>query len=527
MTPKAIVCDTFAGFDTETSPVELGKIMERTGVVWFPNGNSMYSPDGTYMQKRPGITACTGVPWDLPVYDLIRARLVSTAWAGTDVLLATVPFGVNGTRIYEITPGVLPTVTAAAMSTWERADTARRARLFTAGRQVAILTGVTANSAEGMVVPMVTGNYAVTGYPNPFPPNDDTSRAGYALGEWHKNRVVRAGNVLPLNANRVCFSDFNDPTGTYPPDNKFDVAQEGQFGVIGILSTGDIIYFGKSGSLAYMTGASPDTYRVRTCSLQYGIAGMRGGAIIGPETAVVFLTERKGPLGATEEIPNPRNIGILRNGELKVIGDRVLTLIRVGSDATIDTQVQNWSALQGVLMMPQRTLIAESKRVLMLTPKTRGFWPWTILSSVGPTCLREAGGTMYIGTAAGSGLMYFDDTNPYDVAASNFVTGQLDFPTISTNEDAIIDRVTVICSQGTASAAWSVARMKSDTGSYDTAVDFTPGSVKAAHSVSFTGGNVKASRFHSIRLMSPKSGVASTGCKVFKIIIWLKEGLGK
>lgn len=525
--PRAIVCTRFMGGDTETSPLALGEHLLKTGEVWFPSVGNFYSPDGTVLIKRPGVTAAvmTGFAITPPVYDLARLKLVSTTAQGNDVLAAL--FQVTGVPfVGTVIPSTWVCSTAGG---WSTADTDRRMRLVVAGNSAAILPLVTASSTEPYLSPASPGTYYITSMANPMPLNDDGSYAAAAIAAWHKAFMIRAGNPHARNPNRVVMSDFNQPIAPYPPLNNLNVAEEGQYGVIGMLSTGDILYMGKSGCIVNMTGSSMGNFRVRATSLQYGIAGIRGADKIGPEAAVAFLTERKGPLGATVEVPNPRNIGLLVGGELQVIGDRILTYIRVGSDATIDTQVQNWTALQGVAMMPQRTLTAAAKRILLFTPKTGGFWPWTLASAVAPTCLREAGGTMYIGTAAGSGLMYFDDTTDYDTGA-NRIGGTLDFPVIPTIEDAVIDRVTVVCSQTTAGVNWSVSLLRKDTGAYDigNAKTFTPTAVKDAYSVSFTGGTgVRASRQNSIRIQAPVSASASVGCKIYKVIIWLKSGLGK
>lgn len=544
--PKWHWVERFPGMDTETDPLELGaKMMDGEGVMWTDDSLNGYG-DGTYWQVRPGIRLGTGQgTTSTAIYDLVRLSLADPAYTGAsadylgtsvkDVLvgLSLLSSG-DYIRVYSWDVGTLPAIGAGVIVGVGEADANREARLVPAGASMALIrTGGIGTGGQQLAL---QARVASSGWfaPLPYtgPANPDGSPMAAALAVWHKEQIFLMKNKDPRYASRVLPSDRNKPT-TYNVNNAFVVEEDGTFMIQGAYSSKERLYIGRSGSLYMLTGATVDKFRAQGISTKYGVAGARGGDVIGPDTIIAFLTESVKPSGGTREYPVPRNISLIAGGELKVIGDRVLTAIRAGSDASRETQVQAWTALRGALLIPKRVTTAAACDALFYSTASGGFWQWTIGATIGACCLRETGGTMYLGTAGGGSnagaIQYFDPTYASDNGAA--FTARLSSPPYRSSEKKVIEEMIVVASQTSGTAANWTAQRRLPSGSYETAFSIvqtgapTMNGYPQAFRFKFptlTSGQAKADYINGWRINPPADGV---GCRIHAVG-WTDKGAG-
>ena len=536
--PRDLVWSRFPGNDEVTEPLLLGEAL-----VKEPQGAAMFTPDsadvygdGSFVQRRPGVKLMTNQAGEIGVvYDLVRIAGTNAAGSrGKDILAGL--FLDNGSMCWggnwEV--GALPSITRLGSGPLGFVDAQRTATMTMAGARWVMVRNGNGVSFTQPTYEWNGSGYAVGSFIGPA--NPDGSPMSAHRGVWHKEQYFILSNQDPRYASRVQPSVRNNPTQNNLTD-AFVVEEDGIFQIHGGYSTGDRLFLGRSGALFMLLGATPDKFRIVPISTKYGVAGIRGGDRIGPDQLLVFLTEAGKPSGATAETPAPRNVGVIIGGELKVIGDKMLTSIRASADARTETQVQNWTALRGALMIPKRVTTKTAATALFLSTAEGGFWKWTLTDGVGVACLREAGGTMYMGTAdtvAASvikGFKYFDPT----LAADNGTafTPYISSPPFRTSEKAQIEKITVFVSQtsGTLSQ-WTAARRLPD-GTYETARSMTLAADNGAAldgqprpiSVSYTGPassgtSAIAQYINGFKISMPTDGV---GSKIHKIVISLKS----
>ena len=528
--PKEIVARRFPGTDTETDPLELGaKYLEGEGVMWTNDARDIYG-DGSFVQRRPGVRLCTGLSaiTSPPVYDLVRLALTEAAGiagaTGNDVLAGLYLDASNRATVILFTVGTLPAVTTATVQILGPADTSRLQRIVVADERTAVIRP----AAAMMTMPLLryrsaTSAYVIENVTGPVNPDGTATDASFAIS--YKDRLITVGNqdsrysalVQPSLRGAPWLSAASD-TFTTDPMNHFRLH--------GGYATADRLYLGKSGEIHMLTGSDLANYRRVKNNPKYGIAGVRGGDTVAPDALLVFLTEYGKPSGATRETPVPRNVGILAGGELKIVGDTMLTDIRSGADARFATHIQAWSALRGALLIPARATTATAVTALFFSTASGGFWKWNLTSAVGACCLLETGGTMYLGTvgaATTEGLMYFDPALATDNGTA--FTPRLSSPPFRTARKGIIDYLTVTCSQTSGTGVWTAQRRLPD-GTYDTAVNFpsVPNSSLQSLIIPFTGGAVQAQYVNGWRVNMSTDGV---GSKIHEVACGVKGDLGR
>ena len=530
--PKFHWVERFPGMDTETDPLELGaKMMDGEGVMWTDDSLNGYG-DGTYWQVRPGVRLCTGqTAMPSATYELQRVALATAAGArGKDQILGLAIGTLDITAMSEYTIGTLPAVTNNAASYLATGADAQRTNIIcNAGARYALLRNGNAVSAQVKIewdgLAYQPGTYSA-------PANPDGSFMSAHLLAWHKERVFIIKNQDPRYASLIVPSVRGNPLQHVSTDT-FVAEEDNDFALNGIYSTGERLVVGRSGAIFMLLGATQDKSRLPKISVKYGVAGVRGGDLIAHDQLLAFLTESAKPSGATQETPSPRNIGIIAGGELKIIGDRVLTAIRVASDASRETQVQAWTALRGALMVPQRKTTAAACDALFYSTASGGFWKWTVGATIGLTCLREAGGTMYLGTAGGGSnagaIQYFDAALATDNGTA--FTARLSSPPYRSSEKKVIEEMIVVASQTSGTAANWTAQRRLPSGSYETAFSIvqTGAPTMNAYPQAFrfkfptlTSGQAKADYINGWRINPPNDGV---GCRIHAVG-WADKGAG-
>lgn len=532
--PKWHWVERFPGMDTETDPLELGaKMMDGEGVMWTDDSLNGYG-DGTYWQVRPGIRLATGQGTvSSAIYELRRLALANAAGSrGTDVLMG-LSLNSSNPEIHVFTVGTLPGITKSTIA--RIATDALRTNVITnAGSRYSIIW--TGNALSTQFKIEWSGSAYVLGLFS-APANPDGTAMSAHIAEWHKGRLFVVKNQDPRYGSLVVPSVRGNPI-QYIQADTFVAEEDNDFAINGIYSTGERLILGRSGSVFMLVGATSDKNRNTKISAKYGVAGVRGGDLIDYDQLLCFLTESGKPSGATQETPSPRNIGIIAGGELRVIGDRVLTAIRAASDASRETQVQAWTALRGALMIPLRVTTAAACDALFYSTAPRGdpsagFWKWTIGATIGACCLRETGGTMYLGTAGGGSnagaIQYFDPT--YESDNGTAFAARLSSPPYRSSEKKVIEEMIVVASQTSGTAANWTAQRRLPSGSYETAFSIvqTGAPTMNAYPQAFrfkfptlTSGQAKADYINGWRINPPADGV---GCRIHAVG-WSDKGAG-
>lgn len=523
---REIVANKFPGVDTEVDPLMLGaKMMEGEGLMWTNDASNGYG-DGSFWKVRPGVRLCTGlgIIASPPVYDLVRLALaekLGSDLAGPDLLAGLHLRAGNKLTVVFATIGTLPAVTSTTQGLSAGVDTLRTMRITPTGKYHAIIrTGNATNTTLHLIYVSALGGYVPMFVAGPYNPNG--SEVSAHLGLAHKDRYWLMKNQHPKYGSLLMPSKRGDPL-TYLLADTFEVEALGHGQVQGGYSDGERLYIGKSGEIHYMTGSEMDSFRRVKNNPRYGIAGVRGGAVLDQDVTLVFVTETTKPSGVSLEYPTPRNIGLLTGGQLKVIGDRVLTTIRVGSDASRDTQVQAWSDLRGALLVPKRQTTAAACPALFYSTESGGFWPWSIKSSIGLCCLLETGGTMYVGGGAGGNLdewlYYFDATLATDNGTS--LAAHLASPPWATAKKGMIEAMKITASQ-TSGGAWTVKR-RTPTGYETTGATFTPGATLGTTLVPLPSGVVKAEYINGWKI---EPSATSVGGTIYEVRTVFKGDMG-
>lgn len=538
--PKWHWVERFPGMDTETDPLELGaKMMDGEGVMWTNDSLNGYG-DGSYWQVRPGIRLATGQGTVISaIYELQRLALSSsTGSRGPDSLvgLSINTDAANTVRWTTWSVGTLPAI--AVLNTvvaGVNLDTDRRQVFVPAGALRTMSRQVTQAGATQLFVLWNGTAYALGLFTGPTNPDGTFMLAGLAV--YHKERLFLIRNEDPRYGSLVVPSVRGNPL-QYVQGDTFVLDEDSTHKIQGGYSTGERLILGRSGSIFMLLGATQDRNRAVKISTRYGVAGVRGGDLIDYDQLLCFLTESGKPSGATQETPSPRNIGIIAGGELRVIGDRVLTDIRASADASRETQVQAWTALRGALLIPKRATTAAAVDALFYSTAPRndpsaGFWKWTIGATIGACCLREAGGTMYLGTAGGGSntgvIQYFDPTLATDNGTA--FTARLSSPPYRSSEKKVIEEMIVVASQTSGTAANWTAQRRLPSGSYETAFSIvqTGAPTMNAYPQAFrfkfptlTSGQAKADYINGWRINPPADGV---GCRIHAVG-WSDKGAG-